>query len=94
MPGHPSIQGRGLEAALTALAAPAQTLEKEVHPLVSGFYDTPFITWLLKTETEYRDKVFFEDQIGINRHFVAIDWGVEPTPLVAHFAGERTSRVP
>ena len=33
-------------------------------------------------------KVFFEDQIGINRHFVAIDWGVETTPLIAHFAGE------
>lgn len=71
-----------------------QILEKEVHPLVSGFYDTPFITWLLKTQSKYRSRVFFEDQIGINRHFVAIDWGEEATPLVAHFAGGCPSLVP
>ena len=64
-----------------------QVLEKEVHPLLSGFYDTPFIVWLLKTQPKYNSKVFFEDQVGINRHFVAIDWGVEPNPLIAHFAG-------
>lgn len=65
---------------------PRQVLEKEVFPLVSGFYDTPFIVWLLKTRPAYAAKVFFEDQIGINRHFVAVDWGTE-TPLVSHFAG-------
>ncbi len=64
-----------------------QVLEKEVFPLVSGFYDTPFIAWLLKTRPEYAAKVFFEDQIGINRHFAAIDWGTETPPLVSHFAG-------
>jgi len=64
-----------------------QVLDKEVFPLVSGFYDTPFIAWLLKTRPEYAAKVFFEDQIGINRHFAAIDWGSETPPLVTHFAG-------
>ena len=64
-----------------------QQLEKQVFPLVSGFYDTPFITWLLKTRPDYLAKVFFEDQVGINRHFAAIDWGTETPPLVSHFAG-------
>ncbi len=36
---------------------PMQILEKAVTPLLSGFYDTPFITWLLKTRPEYRSKV-------------------------------------
>ena len=63
-----------------------QILEKEVFPLVSGFYDTPFIAWLLKTRPDYAAKVFFEDQIGINRHFAAVQWGTE-TPVVSHFAG-------
>ena len=65
----------------------SQVLEKEIFPLVSGFYDTPFIVWLLKTRPEYLAKVFFEDQIGINRHFAAIDWGAETPPLLSHFAG-------
>ena len=65
-----------------------QVLEKEVFPLLSGFYDTPFITWLLKTREEYRSKVFFEDQLGINRHWLQMQWGAEEVPtLVAHYAG-------
>ena len=70
------------------MTAPAQILEKEVHPLVSGFYDTPFITWLLKTQRKYSSRVYFEDQIGINRHWLEMHWGHEQVDtLVTHYAG-------
>ena len=59
---------------------------------MSGFYDTPFIAWLLKTRPDYADKVFFEDQVGINRHFAAIDWGTETPPLLSHFAGMHVTK--
>ena len=66
----------------------AQVLEKEVFPLLSGFYDTPFIVWLLKTRPEYAAKVFFEDQLGINRHWLQMKWGAEEVAtLVTHYAG-------
>ncbi len=35
----------------------SQILQKEVFPLLSGFYDTPFIVWLLKTRPQYIEKV-------------------------------------
>ena len=66
-----------------------QILEKEVFPLLTGFYDTPFITWLLKTEQKYNSKVFFEDQLGINRHWLEMKWGAEDVDtLITHYAGE------
>ena len=66
-----------------------QILEKEVFPLVTGFYDTPFITWLLKTQDKYSSKVFFEDQLGINRHWLGMNWGAEDVEtLIIHYAGE------
>ena len=66
-----------------------QVLEKEVHPLLSGFYDTPFIVWLLKTQPKYNSKVFFEDQVGINRHWLEMKWGHEDVEtLVTHYAGK------
>jgi len=59
-----------------------------VFPLLSGFYDTPFITWLLKTRPENAAKVFFEDQLGINRHWLQMRWGAEELPtLITHYAG-------
>lgn len=59
-----------------------------MFPLLSGFYDTPFITWLLKTRPENAAKVFFEDQLGINRHWLQMRWGAEEVPtLITHYAG-------
>ena len=71
-----------------------QVLEREVHPLLSGFFDTPFIVWLLKTRPEYRAKLFLEDQIGLNRHWLQMgpgDWRSEPPTLVTHYAGTRAA---
>ena len=111
-----------------------QILQTEVFPLLSGFYDTPFIVWLLKTKDKYFEKVlpclhhhlhswgpgrlpvarleltpdtclvvrrlanlscfigrqvFFEDQIGLNRHWLQMQWGNEDVEtLVTHYAGE------
>ena len=31
---------------------------------MSGFYDTPFIVWLLKTQRKYNSRVYFEDEVG------------------------------
>ena len=65
-----------------------QVLEKEVFPLLSGFYDTPFITWLLKTQPKYSSRVYFEDQVGINRHWLEMQWDREEVEtLVTHYAG-------
>lgn len=58
-----------------------------MHPLLSGFFDTPFIVWLLKTRPEYRAKLFLEDQIGLNRHWLQMDWEGEPFTLITHYAG-------
>ena len=69
-------------------AVAAQVLEKQVHPLLSGFYDTPFITWLLKTRDEFGSRVFFEDQLGVNRHWLEMRWGAEEVDtLITHYAG-------
>ena len=66
----------------------AQILEKEVFPLLPGYIDTPFITWLIKTQEKYNTKVFFEDQLGINRHWMQMEWGEEPVDtLITHYAG-------
>ena len=74
---------------LICVAPFIQILEKEVHPLLSGFYDTPFIVWLLKTQPKYNSKVFFEDQVGINRHWLEMKWGHEDVEtLVTHYAGK------
>lgn len=65
-----------------------QVLEKELRPLVSGFYDTPFIAWLIKTQLKYNSKVYFETAIGMNRHWTGMQWGHEDVPtLVTHYAG-------
>ena len=59
-----------------------------MHPLVSGFYDTPFVTWLLKTQTKYNSKVYFENELGMNRHWLEMLWGREEVDtLVTHYAG-------
>ena len=56
---------------------------------MTGFYDTPFITWLLKTQEKYNSKVFFEDQLGINRHWLGMNWGAEDVDtMITHYAGE------
>jgi hypothetical protein len=53
-----------------------QTLAKEVYPLVGGFHDTPFIVYMLKTQSWQRrpflDSVFFEEEIPLNRHWVQV----------------------
>ena len=72
-----------------------QILEKEVFPLLSGFYDTPFIVWLLKTQSKYNSKVFFEDQVGLNRHWLEMQWGHEDVDtLVTHYAGAQAHPAP
>lgn len=56
--------------------------------LCSGFYDTPFFVWLLKTKQENFEKVFFEDQISLNRHWLSFEYKTEDVPtLVLHYAG-------
>ena len=71
-----------------ALDVRAQILEKEVFPLLSGYFDTPFITWLLKTQEKYNSKLFFEDELGINRHWMQMAWGEEEVEtLITHYAG-------
>jgi len=63
-------------------------LKEEVYPLVSGFYDTPFFVWLLKTQEKYFSKVFFEDQISINKHWLGFEYATEDVEtLVMHYAG-------
>lgn len=63
-------------------------LKKEIFPLVSGFYDTPFFVWLLKTKQENFEKAFFEDQISFNRHWLSFEYKTEDVPtLVLHYAG-------
>lgn len=53
-------------------------MEKEVWPLVKGFKDTPFIVYMLKkrscrtTGVPYIDSVFFEEEIGFNRHWLQV----------------------
>ena len=59
-----------------------------MFPLLAGYYDTPFIVWLLKTQAKYNTKVFFEDQLGINRHWMQMEWGEEEVDtLITHYAG-------
>ena len=65
-----------------------QVLEREVHPLLSGFYDTPFIVWLLKTRPEYWEKTYLEDEISLNRHWLQFESGAEEVAtLITHYAG-------
>lgn len=44
-----------------------QVLEREVFPLVKGFKDTPFIVYMLKTQSwqgeKYIDRVYFEQEV-------------------------------
>ena len=54
-----------------ALAA-AQVLEQEIHPFLPGFKDTPFILYLLKSQPKYLDRVYFEQEITINRHWLQV----------------------
>ena len=48
-----------------------QELEKEVH-LVVGFYDTPLLLWALKRTPGNLDRVYFERQLPLNRHFLQV----------------------
>ena len=45
-------------------------LEQEIHPFLPGFKDTPFILYLLKSQAKYLDRVYFEQEITINRHWL------------------------
>lgn len=53
-----------------------QVLEREIHPLVKGFKDTPFIVYMLKTQSwgdqKYIDRVYFEQEVGLNRHWLQV----------------------
>lgn len=52
----------------------AQVLEREIFPLVKGFKDTPFIVYMLKTQLwqneKYIERVYFEQEVGLNRHWL------------------------
>ncbi len=54
----------------------AQVLEREIFPLVKGFKDTPFIVYMLKTQSwrgqKYIDRVYFEQEVGLNRHWLQV----------------------
>lgn len=58
------------------MGIPPQVLEKEVYPLVKGFKDTPFIVYMLKarayaaTGEGYIERVYFEQEVGFNRHWL------------------------
>jgi len=43
---------------------------------VGGFKDTPFIVYMLKTQSwrgqKYIDRVFFEQEVLLNRHWVQV----------------------
>lgn len=44
--------------------------------------------WLLKTQEKYFSKVFFEDQISINKHWLGFEYATEDVEtLVMHYAG-------
>ena len=49
-------------------------LEREIFPLVKGFKDTPFIVYMLKTQLwqneKYIERVYFEQEVGLNRHWL------------------------
>ena len=51
-----------------------QVLEREIFPLVKGFKDTPFIVYMLKTQLwqneKYIERVYFEQEVGLNRHWL------------------------
>ena len=49
-----------------------QVLEQEIHPFLPGFKDTPFILYLLKSQPKYLDRVYFEQEITINRHWLQV----------------------
>ena len=49
-----------------------QVLEQEVKPLVKGFKDTPFIVYMLKKNPKYIDCVYFEQEVGFNRHWLQV----------------------
>lgn len=49
-----------------------------MYPLVGGFHDTPFIVYMLKTQSwqgqKYLDRVYFEQgpDILLNRHWIQV----------------------
>ena len=59
---------------LQCMCLALQALAKEVFPLVGGFHDTPFIVYMLKTQSwrgrSFLDGVFFEQDVQLNRHWV------------------------
>ena len=54
------------------MCIPVQVLQEEIHPLVPGFKDTPFILYLLKSQAKYLNKVYFEQEAGLNRHWLQV----------------------
>jgi len=54
------------------VVAAAQVLEQEIHPFLPGFKDTPFILYLLKSQPKYLERVYFEQEITINRHWLQV----------------------
>eukprot|EP00208_Stichococcus_sp_RCC1054_P005833 CAMPEP_0206142774 /NCGR_PEP_ID=MMETSP1473-20131121/18136_1 /ASSEMBLY_ACC=CAM_ASM_001109 /TAXON_ID=1461547 /ORGANISM="Stichococcus sp, Strain RCC1054" /LENGTH=1052 /DNA_ID=CAMNT_0053537897 /DNA_START=385 /DNA_END=3544 /DNA_ORIENTATION=+ len=76
-----------------ALLEMRPVLEKEVYPLVKGFKDTPFIVYMLKTRPYaatgegYIERVYFEQEVGFNRHWLQVDWASGENPLLTHYAG-------
>ena len=40
--------------------------------MVPGFKDTPFILYLLKSQAKYLDKVYFEQEASLNRHWLQV----------------------
>ena len=57
---------------LQTVLAELQVLEQEIHPFLPGFKDTPFILYLLKSQPKYLDRVYFEQEITINRHWLQV----------------------
>jgi len=42
--------------------------------LVPGFFDTPLLLWALKRTPGNLDRVYFERGIGLNRHFLQVEF--------------------
>ena len=45
---------------------------EEIHPLVPGFKDTPFILYLLKSQRKYLDRVYLEQEVTLNQHWLQV----------------------
>lgn len=48
-----------------------QEMERAVR-LVPGFTDTPLLVWALKSTPGALDRVFFEQELGLNRHWLQV----------------------